>query len=109
MPEAKISPSAVAADIRRMLQDGGSPDHAAGVQWFFKEEIKSHGWYTAELRKAAVRCRREILKQSDLPFLLRVADELFSGRILEEKIFAVFLLETLTGDFGDAEFRLFES
>ena len=57
MPEAKISPSAVAADIRRMLQDGGSPDHAAGVQWFFKEKIKSHGWYTAELRKAAVRCR----------------------------------------------------
>jgi 3-methyladenine DNA glycosylase AlkD len=38
-----------------------------------------------------------------------VADRLFGGRILEEKVFAVFLLEKLTDDFGDAEFSLFES
>ena len=31
------------------------------------------------------------------------------GRNLEEKIFAVFLLEKLTEEFGDTEFRLFES
>jgi 3-methyladenine DNA glycosylase AlkD len=39
---------------------------------------------------------------------LRVADKLFSGRVLEEKIFAVFLLEKLTHKLGDTEFRLFE-
>jgi len=52
MTKPKTYPSAVATEIRRLLQDGGSADHAQGVQWFFKEEIKSHGWYTAELRKA---------------------------------------------------------
>jgi len=109
MAKAKLPPSTVAKEIRHVLQDGGSADHAQGVQWFFKEEIKSHGWYTAELRKAAVRSRRIVLKERGLPFLLQVADELFYGRILEEKIFAVFLLEKLTDEFGDAEFRLFES
>jgi len=92
-----------------MLKSGGAAEHAAGVQWFFKEEIKSHGWYTADLRREAVKCRREILKEFGLPFLLKVADQLFSGRNLEEKVFAVFLLENLTREFGDDEFRLFES
>ena len=92
-----------------MLHDGGSAEHAAGVQWFFKDEIKSHGWYTAELRSVAVRFRQRIRQEFGLDFLLQVADRLFVGRNLEEKIFAVFLLEKLTGDFGDSEFRLFES
>jgi hypothetical protein len=74
-----------------------------------KEEVKSHGWYTAKLRNVAVRFRRRIRKELGLDFLLQVADKLFVGRILEEKIFAVFLLKKLTGEFGDAEFLLFES
>jgi 3-methyladenine DNA glycosylase AlkD len=103
------TPAAVAAQIRRALKDGGSAEHAAGVQWFFKEEIKSHGWYTADLRRAAVRFRREIRKERGLDFLVEVADHLFSGSNLEEKIAAVFLLEKLDGEFGDGEFKLFES
>jgi 3-methyladenine DNA glycosylase AlkD len=79
------------------------------VQWFFKDEIKSHGWYTAKLRTVAVRFRRRIRKEFCLDFLLRVADKLFAGRVLEEKVFAVFLLEKMTDEFGPAEFRLFES
>jgi 3-methyladenine DNA glycosylase AlkD len=109
MPKRKITPAYIADHIRRVLKDGGSAPHSEDVQWFFKEEIKSRGWYTAELRKVAVRFRRTILKELGLPFLLQVADKLFSGRVLEEKIFAVFLLEKLTDDCGDAEFRLFES
>jgi 3-methyladenine DNA glycosylase AlkD len=109
MPKRKISPAYIAEHIRRVLKDGGSAPHAEGVQHFFKEEIKSRGWYTGELRKVAVRLRRVILKEQGLPFLLRVADELFSGDVLEEKIFAVFLLQTLTDKFDDAEFKLFES
>jgi hypothetical protein len=105
----KRQPANVAAQIRTMLRHGGSADHAKGVQWFFKEEIKSHGWYTGELRRAAVRTRREIRKEHDLKFLLQVTDHLFSGRVLEEKVFAVLMLEKLTAEFGDAEFRLFES
>jgi 3-methyladenine DNA glycosylase AlkD len=100
-------PKHIADEIRRQLKQGGSPEHAAGVQWFFKEEIESHGWYTAALRKAAVQTRRRLARDHGMDFVLRVADNLFSGRNLEEKVFAVFLLETQTSDFGDAEFQLF--
>jgi len=102
-------PGRTAAEIRSMLRSKGSTAHAKGVQWFFKEEIKSHGWYTGNLRKAARQLRRAILKERGLAFLLKVADKLFAGRFLEEKVFAVFLLEDMTGEFGEPEFRLFES
>src|SRR5512133_927839 len=96
MRQRKVPPSRVASEIGKLLKDGGSTEHAEGVQWFFKEEIKSHGWYTAALRRAAVRTRRELQKEFGLPFVVQVADKLFAGRVLEEKIFAVFLLEKLT-------------
>jgi len=108
MPSQANNPAGVAAQIRRALQDGGSAEHAAGVQWFFKDEIKSHGWYTADLRRAVRRCRREILREHDFSFLVRVADHLFSGAVLEEKVAAVFLLEKLDAQFGDREFKRFE-
>ncbi len=103
------TPAEVAAQIRSALKDGGSAEHAAGVQWFFKEEIKSHGWYTAELRRAIRQCRRDILREHDFDFLVRVADKLFSGRVLEERVAAVFLLEKLDAQFGNREFKMFES
>ncbi len=40
---------------------------------------------------------------------MRLADELFAGPVLEEKTFAVLLLEGMTGEFGDPEFKVFES
>jgi hypothetical protein len=104
-----LAPAALARQIRRALKDGGSAEHASGVQWFFKDEIKSHGWYTAPLRRAARQWRSEILKDQDLHFLAQVADHLFSGSVLEEKIAAVFLLEKLDAQFGDREFRMFEA
>jgi 3-methyladenine DNA glycosylase AlkD len=109
MPNRKITPGYIADHIRRVLKDGGSAPHAEGVQRFFKEEIKSRGWYTAELRKVAVRFRRTITKEQGTGLLVKVADDLFRGEVLEEKVFAVLLLERLTAEFGDAEFRLFES
>ena len=109
MPRRKLTPNRIAAHIRRVLKDGGSAPHAEGVQWFFKEEIRSRGWYTAELRKVAVRFRRTIIKEAGLPFLIEVADKLFSGRVLEEKVFAVFLLENRVPQLGGAELRRFES
>jgi 3-methyladenine DNA glycosylase AlkD len=104
-PTAKV----VAAEFRRALKDGGSAEHAAGVQWFFKDEIKSHGWYTAALRRASVAFRRELRKERGLGFVVEVADRLFSGAVLEEKVAAVFLLEKLEAEFGDKEFALFEA
>ena len=79
------------------------------MQWFFQDEIKSRGWYTADLRRAAVRFRRELRKEHGLDFLVEVADHLFAGPVLEEKVAAVFLLEKLDGEFGDREFKFFES
>jgi len=103
------TPAEVAAQIRHALKSGGSAEHASGVQRFFKDAIKSHGWYTADLRRAVRRCRREILREHDLDFLVKVADQLFTGSVLEEKVAAVFLLENMDAQFGDAEFRRFES
>ncbi len=105
----KHTPAEIAAQLRRALKDGGSGEHATGVQWFFKDEIKSHGWYTADLRRAARRFRQEVRKEHGLHFLVEVADQLFSGSVLEEKVAAVFLLEKLDGEFGDIEFKRFES
>jgi len=109
MLERANSPADVAAQIRSALRDGGSAEHATGVQWFFKEEIKSHGWYTADLRRAVRRCRRDILRERDFDFLVKVADHLFSGEVLEEKVAAVFLLQKLDAKCGDREFKLFEA
>ena len=108
MQVKKNSPNEIAAQIRRALTDGGSAEHAAGVQWFFKEEITSRGWYTAALRRAIRGCRREILREHDFRFLTEVADQLFSGPVLEEKTAGVFLLEALDAQCGDREFRMFE-
>src|SRR5208283_4363938 len=90
------SPAEVSAQIRRALKAGGSAEHAAGVQWFFKDEVESHGWYTAELRRAARGFRRELRKERGLDFLVGVADHLFSGPVLEEKAAAVFLLDRIS-------------
>jgi len=108
VPSSQTTAAEVASQIRWALKEGGSAEHAAGVQWFFKEEIKSHGWYTAALRRAIRRCRCEILREHDFTFLTKVADQLFSGPVLEEKIAGVFLLEGLDAQCGDREFRMFE-
>jgi 3-methyladenine DNA glycosylase AlkD len=106
---AKPTPARVAAEIRSVLRRDGSAEHAKGVQWFFKEEIKSHGWYAADLRRLAATYRRKIQKEFGLDFLANVADQLFTGRVLEEKVFAVLLLEKLTSSFDDSHVVLFES
>ena len=105
----KVTPSYIADHIRRVLKDGGSAPHSEDVQHFFKEEVQSRGWHTAELRKFAVRFRRSIARERGMDFLVQVADKLFSGRILEEKVMAVFLLEKQTKNFGNNEFKLFAS
>ena len=109
MTNGNVTPKYIADHIRRVLKDGGSAPHSAEVQWFFREEIQSRGWYTAELRKVAVRSRRSIARELGMKFLVQVADDLFSGRVLEEKVFAVFLLEKQTHLLGEKEFRLFSS
>ena len=109
MAKRNLTPGYIAAHIRRVLKDGGSAPHSEDVQWFFKEEVKSRGWYTAELRKVAVRFRRAMARERGMDFVVHVADKLFSGSYLEEKVFAVFLLEKQTHLFGEKEFKLFTS
>ncbi len=103
------TPREAAAQIRRALKNGGSAEHSAGVHWFFKDKVKSHGWRTADLRRAVRQCRKDILREHDFDFLVKVADQLFSGPLLEEKIAGIFLLEHLSDKCGDGEFELFES
>lgn len=66
--EKKTTPAKLAAEIRIFLKRGGSEDRARGVQRFFKEEIQSRGWRTADLRRVSLRLRREILRQYGLTF-----------------------------------------
>lgn len=101
-------PAYIASHIRRVLQNGASAPHAEEVQRFFKEEVASRGWYTAELRKVARRFHRVLLNEHGIDYLVAVADQLFRGRVLEEKGMAVILLERSVEQFGAKEFRLFE-
>ena len=96
MARSKSTPDSFAREIRAELKAGGSLKRSKSVQRFFKEEVKSYGWRTGDVRRAAIRWRREILKQFDLKFLVQVADKLFTGEINEEKNTAVFLLENIT-------------
>lgn len=102
-------PAYTAKHIRTVIKTGGSAPHTEEVQRFFKHQVKSRGWYTGELRKVAVRFRRVILAEHGLQYLLQVADQLFRGKMLEEKVFAVLMLQGLAGEFGQPEFVLFES
>ena len=56
-----------------------------------------------------MRFRRAIARQRGMDFLVEVADQLFSGQMLEEKVMAVFLLENQTENFGSKEFKRFAS
>ena len=109
MAKRKLTPSYIAAHIRRILKEGGSAPHSEEVQRFFKEEVQSRGWRAAELRKVAARFRRTIVQEQGMKFLVNVADKLFSGRVLEEKAFAVLMLENQTQNLGGQEFKLFAS
>src|ERR1700687_2821910 len=109
MVKRKTTAASFANEVRRTVKAGGSPQRSSSVQRCFKEEVQSHGWRTADLRRAALRWRREILQQSDLKFLFQVADHLFTGEINEDKNVAVFLLKNITDQFGDEEFRWLES
>jgi 3-methyladenine DNA glycosylase AlkD len=104
--QPKRTASSAARAIVAHLEAHGSPGHAAGVQWFFKEVVRSHGWYTADLR----RYRRSLHKElaPDQPLLLDVAERLFAGSALEEKALAVTMLEPSLKRFGGAEFARFE-
>ena len=105
----KKTPAYIAKHICTVIKNGGSAPHTEDVQRFFKHEVQSRGWYTGELRKVAVRFRRTIIAENGVPFLLQVADRLFRGEILEEKILAVVMLQGIVAEFGKAEFTLFES
>ncbi len=103
----KKTPAYIAAHIRRVLLDGASAPHTEEVQRFFKEEIQSRGWRAKELRAVAKRFRMALLNEAGQDFLIAVSDKLFRGRVLEEKVFGVVMLQGLTDQFGDAEFKLF--
>jgi 3-methyladenine DNA glycosylase AlkD len=100
--------SYIADHLRRVLVDGASAPHTAEVQQFFKDQIQSRGWYTNELRKLARRFTRVIRGQEGLDYLVAVADDLFHGSMLEEKVLAVLLLEPCIDDFTSVHFKLFE-
>src|SRR4051794_8015958 len=99
----------IADHLRQVLINGASAPHTAEVQRFFKDEIKSRGWYTDEIRKLARRFEKVIKNEAGPEYLVAVADNLFRGDVLEEKVLAVFLLERSVAGFMPKHFKLFES
>jgi 3-methyladenine DNA glycosylase AlkD len=100
------STDAVVHGICRHLKAHGSAEHAAGVQWFFKEEVRSHGWYAADLRRYARTLHEELA--GDQARLLDVAESLFARPVIEEKVTAVCMVQPSLRHFGTPEFRRFE-
>ena len=98
----------IADHLRRVLVNGGSAPHSEDVQRFFKEQVQSRGWYTKELRQLARRFTRAIRKTESTDYLLAVADELFRGDVLEEKVLAVLMLQPCVGEFKAPQFKLFD-
>ena len=99
----------IADHLRRVLINGASAPHTAEVQRFFRDEIQSRGWYTGELRKLARRFSKVICREEGFEYLVQIADNLFHGDVLEEKVLAVLLLQPSVGDCTAAHFKLFES
>jgi 3-methyladenine DNA glycosylase AlkD len=95
----------IADHLRQVLINGASAPHTLEVQRFFKEEIQSRGWYTDELRKLAKRMSRTIANDAGIDYLFDVADDLFHGDVLEEKVLGVFLLQDRVGELGEKHFR----
>jgi 3-methyladenine DNA glycosylase AlkD len=104
--QSKRSVPSVAQAIVRHLKAHGSPEHAAGVQRYFSEPVRSYGWYTADLRRYARTLHAQLA--ADQALLLDVAERLFAGAVLEEKALAVTMLEPSLKRFGGAEFARFE-
>ena len=100
------SADTVVREICRHLKAHGSAEHAAGVQWFFKEQVRSHGWYTADLRRYARALHKDLA--GDPARLLDVAESLFARPVLEEKATAVCMVQPSLRHFGNPEFRRFE-
>src|SRR5512146_259226 len=88
----------IANHLRAVLKNGASAPHTAEVEWFFKNQIQSRGWYTDELRKLARRFSRTIDNDAGINYLFDVCDDLFQGKVLEEKVLAVLMLEDKVGE-----------
>ena len=82
--QPKRTVPSVARAIVAHLKAHGSPEHAAGVQWFFKEAIQSHGWYTAPLRRYAREVHRALSPEPGL--LMEVASALFTRTVLDGRV-----------------------
>lgn len=102
-------PAPIDRDVRRIvrhLKTHGSRRRAAGIQWFFREEVRSHGWRTADLRRYARALHAGYA--DNLPRLLDVAEALFARGVLEEKVLGVVVLQRSVRRFGAVGFRRFE-
>jgi 3-methyladenine DNA glycosylase AlkD len=97
--------SYIANHLRTVLKNGASAPHTAEVEHFFKNEIQSRGWYTDELRRLARRFSRTIANDATIDYLFDVCDDLFQGKVLEEKVLAVLMLEDKVAELGEAHFR----
>ena len=95
----------IADHLRTVLKNGASAPHTVEVQRFFKDEIQSRGWYTDELRKLARRFSRVLVRDCGIDYLFDVCNNLFHGRMLEDKVLAVLMLEDKVDILTETHFK----
>lgn len=95
-------------EARSALRHKGSPAYARRIQMFFRYPVRAYGCRTAFVRKLAADIRWGIKQDYDERVLLAVAEKLFAGPMVEERIIAVALLEGSVKRLGEPEFRRLE-
>ncbi len=100
------SAGAAVREIVRHLKQHGCPEHAAGVQHYFKEDVNSYGWRAADLRAYARTVHKALAPDQGL--MMDAAERLFAGKTLEEKALGVLVLQRSLRRFGGREFRRLE-
>ncbi len=83
-----------AARLKRRLRDLRDPDVKASQQRFFKEPVESLGIRTPDLRQIARAAAREYRDlKLDVADVIDIAERLWQGRHLEERILGLLILE----------------
>ena len=95
-------------DIRTILQERGDPELAESGKRFFKEEVTSYGFRTAEVTRIAKEFWKKIAER-EKEEIFHLSEELFRSGYLEEAFIVCTWLPMLKDRFEPADMKIFEA
>jgi len=102
MPDAQVTPEGMARQAVGRLKALGDPVRAAGVQWYFKETVKSFGVRTPDIRRLAAELYRTVKDTWCVADAVALCDLLYPERELETKGLATLILVRFKKEFSKA-------